>query len=76
MQMNEAINLFLTVYGTHDLAAAALGYSDRQYRNIRQKVARGEALSPRIAALIDLKLQEIQRDCQMADTSGATHVGR
>lgn len=76
MQMNEAINLFLTTYGTHELAADALGYSDRQYRNIRQKVMKGESLPPRITALIDLKLREIQRGCETAGAYGVDCVRR
>lgn len=76
MQMNEAINLLLTAYGTHELAADALGYSERQYRNIRQKIAKGDPLPSRITALIDLKLREIQRDCETAGASGVVHVSR
>ncbi len=76
MQMDEAINRLLSAYGTHELAACALGYSDRQYRNIRQKVARGDPLPPRIAALISLKLKQIQSDCRKTGISEVDHAGR
>lgn len=74
--MDEAINRLLSTYGTHELAACALGYSDRQYRNIRQKVARGDPLPPRIAALISLKLKQIQSDCRKTGISEVDHAGR
>ena len=74
--MDEAINRLLSAYVTHELAACALGYSDRQYRNIRQKVARGDPLPPRIAALISLKLKQIQSDCRKTGISEVDHAGR
>ena len=73
MQMNEAINLFLTTYGTHELAADALGYSDRQYRNIRKKVKNGETLPARTVELINLKLQQAHHQSECA---GENHVRR
>ena len=68
MQMDEAINRLLSAYGTHELAACALGYSDRQYRNIRRKIRHGEELPPRISNLMSVKLQEIQHN------TGVNHV--
>ncbi len=58
--MCEAINSLFVLLGTHEKVAYILGYTDRQYRNIRCKVERGEELPPRITALIDMKLREIQ----------------
>lgn len=58
--MWEAINTLLTLLGTHEKVADTLGYTDRQYRNIRRKIERGEELPPRISTLIAMKLQEIQ----------------
>lgn len=54
--MWEAINALLYLLGTHENVAHKLGYTDRQYRNIRRK----EELPPRISPLIRMKLQEIQ----------------
>lgn len=58
--MWEAINALLYLLGTHENVAHKRGYTDRQYRNIRRKVERGEELPPRISTLIRMKLQEIQ----------------
>lgn len=58
--MCEAINSLFSLLGTHEKVAYILGYTDRQYRNIRRKIERGEELPPRITALIDMKLREIQ----------------
>ena len=58
--MREATNELLLHLGTHENVANILGYTDRQYRNIRRKVERGEELPPRISTLISMKLQEIQ----------------
>lgn len=58
--MLEAINTLFYLLGTHENVAYTLGYTDRQYRNIRRKVERGEELPTRISTLICIKLQEIQ----------------
>lgn len=58
--MWEAINSLFHLFGTHGEVAEKLGYTDRQYRNIRRKVERGEELPPRISKLISMKLQEVQ----------------
>ena len=58
--MWNAINTLLCLLGTHEKVAHRLGYTDRQYRNIRRKIERGEELPPRISTLIRMKLQEIQ----------------
>lgn len=58
--MWEAINSLFCLLGTHGEVAEKLGYTDRQYRNIRRKVERGEELPPRITKLISAKLQEAQ----------------
>ena len=65
--MREATNTLFNLLGTHEQVAHILGYTDRQYRNIRRKIERGEELPPRISMLISVKLQEIQ------STIGARH---
>ena len=66
--MDEAINSLVCIMGSHEKVAYFLGYSDRQYRNIRRKIRRGEELPPRISNLIATKLQEIQQN------TGELHV--
>lgn len=66
--MHNAINLLVNIIGSHEKVAFFLGYSDRQYRNIRRKIRHGEELPPRISNLITVKLQEIQQN------TGADHV--
>ncbi len=63
--MWKAINTLLCLLGTHENVAHKLGYTDRQYRNIRRKVERGEELPPRISTLISMKLQEIQTQARV-----------
>jgi len=58
--MWDNINALFYLLGTHENVAHKLGYTDRQYRNIRRKVERGEELPPRISTLISMKLQEIR----------------
>ena len=43
--MNSAVKLLFQRCGSHKEAASLLGYSDRQYRNIRRKIERGEKVS-------------------------------
>ena len=65
--MQELIDRLFLAYGGHDEVAWAIGYSDRQYRNIRRKVAKGEALAPRIIKLMRMKLQQIKGGCPNGD---------
>lgn len=58
--MIKEINALLGHFGTQENVAETLGYTDRQYRNIRRKIERGEELPPRITSLILLKFQEIK----------------
>ena len=46
--MKEILKDLFVHYGSYSDVANALQYSDRQYRNIRRKVERGETLQPRI----------------------------
>ena len=58
--MQDIFNRLRDLYGSHTLAAEGLGYTDRQYRNIRKKVEMGEVLPARIENLILMKVQELQ----------------
>ena len=71
--MKEALNRLLAVYGRNEFVAEALGYSDRQYRNIRKKVKNGETLPARTVELINLKLQQAHHQSECA---GEKHVRR
>jgi hypothetical protein len=57
--MQDAVNSLFRLLGSHEKVAYLLGYTDRQYRNIRRKIERGEELPQRISILINMKLQEI-----------------
>ena len=57
--MHEAFYQLLILCGSHGSVAEELGYTERQYRNIRRKVKHGERLNPRIMSLICLKLQKL-----------------
>jgi len=65
--MRELIEQLFLAYGRHDAVASAIGYTDRQYRNIRRKVQNGEAVSPRIAKLMRMKLEQIRGGCLNGD---------
>ena len=67
--MQNIINSLCTLAGRHSEVAILLGYTDRQYRNIRNKVAQGEELPPRIAELIRMKLQELQALAEVENDS-------
>lgn len=69
--MEEALNRLLAAYGKNEFVAEALGYSDRQYRNIRRKIKNGEALPARTVELINLKLQQLRHQSECAGESHA-----
>lgn len=59
--MNEIFKQLLDYFGSHSAVANALQYSDRQYRNIRRRVERGEALQPRIEQWIMTNFKMLHR---------------
>ena len=58
--MKLYVNFLCASCGSHEKAAEYIGYSIRQYRDIRRKIAMGESLPPRIENLIQAKAREIQ----------------
>lgn len=64
--MSDAVNSLFTQSGSHEKVAEILGYTPRHYRKIRRKIERGEELPPRIEVLLDTKLREIQRNCELS----------
>ena len=50
--------LFLLL-GSHEATAEALEYSDRQYRNIRRSLEKGQHLNPRTESWLINKSKEI-----------------
>lgn len=58
--MKDLFDLLLCRMGSHAAVARALGYTGRQYRNIRKKVEDGERLHPRVETFILVKSQLIQ----------------
>ncbi|MFU2207944.1 hypothetical protein [Solidesulfovibrio sp. C21] len=58
--MKDLFDLLLRRMGSHAAVARALGYTGRQYRNIRKKVEDDEKLHPRVEMFIIVKSQLIQ----------------
>ena len=71
--MEEALKLLLAEYGKNDIVADALGYSERQYRNIRRKIKNGEVLPARTIKLINLKIGQIHSG---GECPGESHAHR
>lgn len=59
--MQEIINHIKTLYPSQKEAAAMLEYSERQWLNIRKKVAKGEELSPRAELWLHSKYQTLRK---------------
>lgn len=59
--MQEILDTLLNTLGTHCAVAKALGYSERQYYNIRRKLDRGQDLHPRVQAVILMRSQTFCR---------------
>jgi hypothetical protein len=71
--MKDIFDLLLRRMGSHAAAARALGYTGRQYRNIRKKVEDGGKLHPRVETFILVKSQLIQgNSIDLFDPSLAT----
>lgn len=60
--MKDIFDHLFRVFGTQAAVAKALGYTDRQYLNIRRKVERGERLHPRVTTFILVRVQMIKRN--------------
>jgi len=58
--VESCVNYLFEVCGSHEKAAEYLGYSIRQYRDIRRKILIGYIPPPRIENLIRAKAQELQ----------------
>jgi hypothetical protein len=58
--MNDIFDQLLRQLGTYAAVARALGYTERQYLNIRRKVERGEELHPRVDTFIRIRAQSLQ----------------
>ncbi len=59
--MEEILKALFEYYGSYSDVANALQYSDRQYRNIRRRVERGETLQPRIEQWIVTNFELLKR---------------
>ena len=55
--MKDIFDLLFGELGPPATVAKALGYTNRQYLNLRRKVARGEKLHPRVEIFILVKAQ-------------------
>lgn len=58
--MKDIFEQLLRQLGTYAAVARALGYTERQYLNIRRKVERGEELHPRVDTFIRIRAQILQ----------------
>jgi len=58
--MKDVFDHLFRLLGTQAAVAKALGYTDRQYLNIRRKVERGEKLHPRVASFLQMRIQMIE----------------
>jgi hypothetical protein len=54
------VNYLCSACGSHEKAADYLGYSHRQYRDIRRKIDDGQAVPAWTENLIQAKAREIQ----------------
>jgi hypothetical protein len=60
--MKDIFDLLFRKLGSQSAVAKALGYTCRQYLNIRRKVERGEELHPRVETFILVRAQMLERD--------------
>jgi len=63
MREHQTLTLLLELeraLGKHLAVASCLGYSERQYYNIRRRAKNGLPLSPRLEAMLRLKVCEIK----------------
>lgn len=60
--MKDIFDLLFRKLGSQSAVAKALGYTGRQYLNIRRKVERGEELHPRVETFILVRAQMLERD--------------
>lgn len=59
--MKEIFDQLFELLGSHSAVADTLQYSDRQYRNIRRRVERGQALQPRVEQWIMANFRLLKR---------------
>ena len=60
--MQQIINELFVLLKSHSAVAEFLQYSERQYLNIRQRVARGQALNPRIERWILANYNSLKKE--------------
>jgi len=60
--MQEILNELFKRLGSHSAVAELLQYTDRQYLNIRQKVAQNQPLKPRIELWILANYSLLKKD--------------
>lgn len=58
--MKSCVNYLCSMCGSHENAADYLGYSPRQYRDIRRKIEEGQAVPAWTENLIQAKARELQ----------------
>ena len=58
--MKLCVNFLCSTCGSHEKAADYIGYSIRQYREIRRKIEKDEEVPQRTENLIRAKARELQ----------------
>jgi hypothetical protein len=58
--MKLCVNYLCSICGSHEKAADYIGYSIRQYRDIRRKIEMGKSVPARTENLIRAKARELQ----------------
>jgi hypothetical protein len=58
--MKCCVNILCAICGSHERAAAFLGYTDRHYRVIRRKIETGKTVPIRFENLLRAKTRELQ----------------
>jgi hypothetical protein len=74
--MKDAFDHLFRLLGTQAAVAKALGYTDRQYLNIRRKVERGEKLHPRVASFLQMRIQMIEGPTPVPPYTLATNCNK
>ena len=59
--MQEILDELCKLLGSHSAVAELLQYSDRQYLNIRQRIARNRPLKPRIELWILANYRQLKK---------------
>lgn len=66
--MRNLIAFFNARFDNHQDAAAYLGYSTRQYYNLRKRIERGDSLNPRVESHLTFKALQLKKHLQSQES--------